>query len=518
GVHAAVVELDALADPVRAAAQHHDLVAAGRLGLALFLVGRVQVGRGGGELGGAGIYALVHRADAERAAQRAHGLLLHPDQRGQAGVGEAHALELAQAGGVERVHAPGLDLPFGRDDVLDLVEEPRIHPGQAVPLPRRQAGAGGVDDVEQALGARLAEFAPQGGQALLAAQVQAGRIEAGLAGLEPAQGLLHRLLEGAADGHDFAHRLHLGGQARVGLRELLEGEARDLGDDVVDRGLERGRGPAAGDLVPELVQRVAHGQLGGDLSVRDPGVRGGQPRRARHARVHLDHHHPTGLGVDAELHVRAAGVDADLAQHVDRGLAQALVLAVGQGLRRGHGDRVAGVHAHGVEVLDRADDDAVVRGVADHLHLELLPAQHRLLDQDLAHRGQLEAALGDLLELLAVVGDAAAAAAQGEGRPDDGRVADPGLDLDRLLEALRDLGLRALEADLLHGHAEQLAVLGHADGLALGADQLDAVLFEHAVVGQVERAVERGLAAHRGQQRVGLLLGDDLLDRLPVDR
>jgi hypothetical protein len=43
-----------------------------------------------------------------------------------------------------------------------------------------------------------------------------------------------------------------------------------------------------------------------------------------------------------------------------RGVAHDLVLAVGERLRRRHGDRVAGVHAHGVEVLDRADDDHVV--------------------------------------------------------------------------------------------------------------------------------------------------------------
>ena len=210
--------------------------------------------------------------------------------------------------------------------------------------------------------------------------------------------------------------------------------------------------------------------------------------------------------------------DADLAQHRDAGVAQALVFLVGEGLRRGDGDAVAGVHAHRVEVLDAADDDAVVRGVADHFHLEFLPAQHRFLDQHLVHRREFEAALDDVLELLAVVGDAAAAAAEGEAGADDGRVTDLGLDLDRLLEGLRDLGLRAFQPDFLHRHAEQLAVLGHADGLALGADQLDAVLLQHAVVGQVERAVQRGLPAHGRQQRVGLFLGDDLLDRLPVDR
>ena len=44
GMHAAVVELDALPDAVRAAAEHDDLVARGRLRLAFVLVGRIQVG------------------------------------------------------------------------------------------------------------------------------------------------------------------------------------------------------------------------------------------------------------------------------------------------------------------------------------------------------------------------------------------------------------------------------------------------------------------------------------------
>src|SRR5690606_19287318 len=151
---------------------------------------------------------------------------------------------------------------------------------------------------------------------------------------------------------------------------------------------------------------------------------GGERRGPRDPRVHLDHDHATGLRIDAELDVRAARVDAYLAQDRDGGVAQTLVFLVGQGLRGRDGDRVTGVHAHRVEVLDGANDDAVVRGIADHLHLELLPAQHRLLHQHFAGRGQLETALDDVLELLAVVGDAAAAAAQGEGRPDDGRIAD----------------------------------------------------------------------------------------------
>ena len=67
-----------------------------------------------------------------------------------------------------------------------------------------------------------------------------------------------------------------------------------------------------------------------------------------------------------------------------RGVAHPLVFLVGQRLRRGDGDRVAGVDAHRVEVLDRADDDDVVGLVAHHLHLVLLPADDRFLDQHFA--------------------------------------------------------------------------------------------------------------------------------------
>ena len=74
GVAAAIVELDALADAVRAAAEDHDLLLVGRRGLVggrageRRLVGRIHVGGGRGELGGAGVDALEHRPHAERAA------------------------------------------------------------------------------------------------------------------------------------------------------------------------------------------------------------------------------------------------------------------------------------------------------------------------------------------------------------------------------------------------------------------------------------------------------------------
>ena len=107
-------------------------------------------------------------------------------------------------------------------------------------------------------------------------------------------------------------------------------------------------------------------------------------------------------GFDRELDVAAAGVDADGADDVDADVAQLLVLAVGQRQRRGDGDRVAGVHADRVDVLDRADDDRVVGRVAHELELVLLPAEDRLLEQHLAGRALVEAVADDPAQLLRV--------------------------------------------------------------------------------------------------------------------
>ena len=71
---------------------------------------------------------------------------------------------------------------------------------------------------------------------------------------------------------------------------------------------------------------------------------------------------------------------------------------------------------------------------------------------------------------------------------------------------------------LMHGLLELLAVLGLVDDFRPGADHLDAVLGEDAVLVQVHGGVQAGLAAEGRQQGVGPFLLDDLGDDLPGDR
>ena len=431
-MHAAVVELDALPDAVRATAQHDDLLAIGGLCLALVLVGGVQVRSLGGELGRAGVHPLIDRPHTQAVTQLADLVLGGFQQVAQPAVGVALFLQRAQRLGIQVAQRHGVELQLDVDDLLHLREEPRVDLRERMDFLDGEALGEGIAHVPDTLGTGLAQ--------LLLDDLAVGchLVEAVDADLQATHGLLQRLLEGATDGHDLAHRLHLGREAVVGLRELLEGKARNLDDHVVDGGLERRRGGTPGDLVLQLVQRVAHGQLGRHLGNGEARGLGGQCRGARDARVHLDDDHPPGFGMDGELDVGAARVDADFAQHRDRGVAHQLVFLVGQRLRWRHGDGVAGVHAHRIQVLDGADDDAVVLAVTHHLHLELFPADEAFLDQQLVGGREFQTGLADGLEFLGVVGNAAAGAPQREAGTDDDGETDVALCLPGIVHGMGD--------------------------------------------------------------------------------
>ena len=486
-------------------------------------VGRIHVGRGRSELGGAGVDALEHRQNAETLANGGDIGFGLADKGRKARVGEAGGLERPEVARVRR-QTVSAHLAFERDDLGDPLEEPGVDLADLVDLLDAHAQPHRLRHLEQTVGRRLADRGAQ--HVVIVAEAEAvdlDLVQPVEAGLERAQRLLQRFRERAADRHRFADRFHRGRQRRLGAWKFFEGEARDFRDDVIDGRLERRRRRAAGDVVGDLIESVADSELGRDLGDRKPGRLRRQSRGAGDARVHLDHHHAPIGRIDGELHVRTAGLDPDLAQNRDRGVAHDLEFLVGQRQRRSDGDRIARVHAHRIDVFDRADDDAIVLSVAHHLHLELFPAEHALLDQHLVGRRSVDAALDDLNQFASCVGDAPARAAHGEARADDRGQADVGHRGQRLAQGLHLMRARRLEPDLGHRLAKQFAVLGLVDRLGAGADHLDVVFFEHAHLAERERAVERRLAAHGRQQREAAgrriaLLRDDLGDDLRRDR
>ena len=90
--------------------------------------------------------------------------------------------------------------------------------------------------------------------------------------------------------------------------------------------------------------------------------------------------------------------------------------------------------------------------------------------------------------------------------------------LQRVFHGVGHLGTGNLEADFLHGVAEQLAILGRVDGLPGRADQFDVEFCEHALAHQVESAIQGRLSAHRRQQGIRFLALDDARDGFPGNR
>ncbi len=207
---AAVVELDALADAVRPAAEDHDLVARRGIGLALALVGAVEVGGERLELGRAGVDALVGRREVEVEARRAHGVLVDAEDRAELAVADAGPLQRAQHLGGDAAQPAKPGRAHQLDELRELRQEPGVDPGQLVQVFDRPAALQGAEHRPHAPVGRHAQLALQRPLLLLFRQPvvvlppRLGEEQAARPELERAERLHERFLEGPADRHHFA--------------------------------------------------------------------------------------------------------------------------------------------------------------------------------------------------------------------------------------------------------------------------------------------------------------------------
>ena len=303
------------------------------------------------------------------------------------------------------------------------------------------------------------------------------RTRAGL--LQAPQGLVEGRPERPVDRHHLAGGLHLAAQGPVGAGELVEREARQLHDQVVEGRLEGGHGRPRHD-VRDLREPPSDGDLGGDAGDRVARGLAREGRAAAHPGVDLDDGVVARVRREGELDV-AAALHAEAPDDRERGGPEPLVDGVGERLDGGDHDRVAGVDAERVHVLHRADGDARVVGVAHHLVLDLLPADQALLDHHLADRAGAQAGPDPFPVGGLRLDDPAPGAAEREGRPDDRRQADRGkggvardgaILVGRPFDDRRG-GVRLLEP--VQEVAELLAVLGHLDRPQRRAQHADVV-------------------------------------------
>ena len=508
---AGVVELDALADAVRAAAEDHDLLVGGDFDLIRDgLVGRVVVA---GVLDAADRDLAVGGGHAELDAAFADHAFAHGEELGEVLVGEAVALGGDQHVVREGHEAEFLEFAFELGELGHLLDEILRDAGHREDFVHGAAAAQEFVDHEEALAVRGADLLAElvhgeGGELGVEARAAA-------ADLKRADGLLEGFLEVLADGHDFADGLHLGSEGVLRLRELLERPAGELHDHVVSARrvfLERAVAP-----VRDLVERDAGGEERGDVGDGEAGGLRGQGGRTRGAGIDLDDDDAAVLAVVRELDVGAAGH----ADGVDDAVGVVLELFLdflGDGEHGGHAEAVAGVDAHRVDVFDEADGDLLALFVADDFELELFPAEHALLDEDFVDQAGGETARHDLTEFFHVVHDAAAGAAHGVGGTEHDGIADAGGDGFAFLDGVGGSGFGDGDAELGHGLLELDAVFAALDGVEVDADDLHAVLGEHAGFGEAGGEVQSGLAAEVRQEGVRMFALNDAFHALDGKR
>ena len=153
---AAIIKLDSLADPVRTTAENGNFLAIRRLRFIGHLavkgrgVGRIHIGCWRSKFGRAGIDPLIDRKNAHLTPRFRDISFVPTGQHGHAGIREAHAFEATKRLG-RFWNAEFLDLGFCVDQILDLLQEPRIDFAGFMDFIDGKTEAKGLADLQNAI-------------------------------------------------------------------------------------------------------------------------------------------------------------------------------------------------------------------------------------------------------------------------------------------------------------------------------------------------------------------------------
>ena len=334
-------------------------------------------------------------------------------------------------------------------------------------------------------------------------------------GLQAADSLLESFLVGLTDAHDLADRAHLRAELVLNTLELLKCPAGELDNYIVTaRNVPIERAAfAAGDVL----QGKARSEHCGDKCYREACRLRRKCRGAGRSGVDLDDDDTVGNRIVCKLYVRTAD-DLYAVNDLVCLLLQTLLDLRGDRQHRSCAERVAGVYAHRIDVLDEAYGDHVALAVADNLELQLLPAEDGLLNENLAYETRLKTSRTHRAELFLVIYKTAAGAAHRVCRAKNYRVAELVGDRKSLVHAVRNLASCHLDTELVHCILKFDTVLAALDRVDLHADNLHIVFVQNTGLIELSAEVQAGLTAEVRQQRVRALLRDDALQSLYVER
>ena len=170
------------------------------------------------------------------------------------------------------------------------------------------------------------------------------------------------------------------------------------------------------------------------------------------------------------------------------------------------------MHAHRVDVFNRAHHDAVIGVVTHQLQFVFLPPHNGLLQEHFVGRRLVEPIGDHPNQLCFGMGKARAQTTHRERRSDDDGIAHFLGKRPRILHRGRNGTFGNIGASLKNNVFEGLAVFASLNRLKRRANQLDPVFLQNAFVMQRHRGVQGRLPTQGGQDGVWFLLDDDLLN------
>ena len=167
------------------------------------------------------------------------------------------------------------------------------------------------------------------------------------------------------------------------------------------------------------------------------------------------------------------------------------------------------MHAHGIEVFNGTDDDAVVVLVAHHFHFNFFPAEYGLFHQYFTGEAGIQTSGCDFFEIFLIVSHTAAGTAEREGRADDQREGHGRRNAAHVVHIAGYFTAGNFQSDPFHGFTEQFAAFGLFDDIGTGADEFHAAFGEDSGFCQFQSRIQAGLSAQCGQNGIRAFLADD---------
>ena len=168
------------------------------------------------------------------------------------------------------------------------------------------------------------------------------------------------------------------------------------------------------------------------------------------------------------------------------------------GQHGGSAKAVAGMNAHGIHILDKADGNHLIFGIPNHFQLQLFPAKNRFLHQNLMNPAGGKASRRNDLKLFDVVNQTAAGSTHSISWPDHHRIAKFLGCFFRILNRINRLAAGHLDAQTIHGFLERCSILAPLDGIDIDPDDLDPVFGENSAGKKLGGQIQRRLSAQVG--------------------